>query len=255
MIVNEIREYPTIAIGCCLFERAPNYQAVISSIEGMAEVYPGTTEAFLYFSGADRAEAEREIERLSFRYRGLFDFSWGPNRGDEPKYRLALKSDAEFILTVDDDCTFGSRTMVHLMNVFKSLNGRAGSVNRVAAVGWFGSEIQRGVLLTPIEDRYGLTGSETQRVDYLGSCGSLYRREVLEDERLRRERWPEFIGSASDLWLSYLIQIHYRQEMYITGVEKCDLAECGHSLWLDSISARFASIVNRLVEGGWGGTV
>jgi hypothetical protein len=247
-----LRTYPPIAIGCCFYHRYPNYQNVIRSIEKMATRYPNAVDVFIYFSAESDEQAKRLIDRLTFRCPELFTFTAGPNRIDEPKYRAPLSSEAPFIVTLDDDCVFADDTLSVLMDAYNAnqLNGRGRC--ELAAVGWFGTELQNGRLLTPIEGRYALSHRETREVAYLGSCGALYSREVLSDERLRLENWPAFIGTASDAWISYLIQQHYRAPLFITSLDKQDLPEHGHSLWEDSISTQLPEIVQQLVSIGWG---
>jgi hypothetical protein len=247
-----VTPYPPIAIGCCFYRRYPNYQSVIRSIERMADQYQNNVEAFIYFSAESDAQASALVDRLYFRRRELFTLAAGPNRIDEPKYRAPLSSRAPFVVTLDDDCIFADDTLSVLMDTYNAvqLSGRRGGAS--AAIGWFGTELKDGQLLTPIEGRYALSGRETREVAYLGSCGSLYSREVLADERMRLENWPSYIGTASDAWLSYLIQRHYRAPLFITTLQKEDLPEYGHSLWEDSIAPQFASIVTRLVSAGWG---
>ena len=243
--------YPPIAIGCCFYKRSPNYQKVITSIENMATAYGNEVKAFIYLSGETDEGAQQEIGRISFRLREIFDFQFGPNRIDEPKYKLPLASEFPFIFTTDDDRIFGEDTLTILMDAYNQVQAKYPENGYLSPVGWFGTEIENGELMTPINDRYRLTPGELQQVDYIGSCGCLFRREVLEDETLRYENWPSFIGDASDVWLSYLIVRHYHTPIFITGVHTVPLPEHGHSLFEETISKNLPALVERLVADGW----
>lgn len=245
--------YPPIAIGCCFYKRFPNYQAVVSSIERMALNYANQVRAFIYFSGETEQSAREQIEMLRLEERGLFTFQSGPNRIDEPKYKLPLASEMPFVCTLDDDRVFGDDTLTILMDAYNEVQAIDPLRGRLAPIGWSGTVIEGTELLTPIEDRYNLAPRQLQKVDYVGSCGCLYRREILEDERLRLENWPDFIGYASDLWLSYLVARHHRSSTYITGLSRIELPEHGHSLWADEMSAMLPGLVEQLVSDGWKG--
>jgi len=242
--------YPAVAIGCCFYNRQPNYQQVISSIEKMATAYPGDVHAFVYLSGA--TSASRVVSRLTIRQPELFSFCHGPNALDEPKYQVPLRSVAEFILTIDDDCVFEADTVTRLMDAYRTLQVLDPQLNRLAAIGWFGTELVEGRLLTPIEGRYNLLEGELREVDYLGSCGALYRREVLDHPLLARKSWPEEIGAASDLWLSFLLRTIHRAPAYLIKLEITNLPEWGHSLWDDLNSNDFPAAVSYLTQRGWG---
>ncbi|MGA9347575.1 MAG: hypothetical protein WBW48_02060 [Anaerolineae bacterium] len=206
---------------------------------------------FIYFSGETMEYARKQIERITFEFREIFTFNSGPNRIDEPKYRLPLTSKMPFIFTVDDDIIFEDDILTILMDTYNDIQTLYPQNGHLSPVGWFGTVIENGQLMTPMEGRYNLVPGQIQQVDYLGSCGCLYRREILDDARLRYENWPSFIGSASDFWLSYLIIRYYHTPMFITGLHKKDLPEHGHSLWEDSISRELPGIVERLVSYGW----
>src|SRR6185436_3325050 len=102
-MIQSKNPYPPIAIGCCFYKRSPNYQKVITSIENMATAYGNEVKAFIYLSGETAESAEQEIRQINFERREIFDFQFGPNRIDEPKYRLPLASEFPFIFTTDDD--------------------------------------------------------------------------------------------------------------------------------------------------------
>lgn len=245
--------YPPIAIGCCFYKRFPNYQAIISSIERMAQNYPNEVMAYIYFSGETEESARAQMEALRFEDRELFNLQFGPNRIDEPKYKLPLAAKTPFICTLDDDRVFGEDTLNILMDAYNEVQTIDPERGRLAPVGWSGTEIKGSQLMTPIEDRYNLSPRQLQKVDYVGSCGCLYRREILEDERLRLENWPGYIGYASDVWLSYLVARHHRSSIYITGLNRVELPEHGHSLFADAMSDMLPGLVERLVADGWKG--
>jgi len=247
--------YPPVAIGCCFYKRFPNYQEIIRSIERMALNYASEVQAFIYFSGETEASAREQLEALRFENRELFTFQFGPNRVDEPKYRLPLASQMPFICTLDDDRVFGEDTLTILMDAYNEIQRIDPRRGRLAPVGWSGTVIEGAQLMTPVEDRYNLSPRQLQKVDYVGSCGCLYRREILEDERLRYENWPRYIGYASDVWLSYLVARHHQTSIYITGLNRVELPEHGHSLWADSMSEMLPGLVERLVSYGWKGNV
>lgn len=241
--------YPSVSIGCCFYNREPNYQLVVESIEAIAECYPGGVHAYIYFS--DQVDVASQLSRLIVRHPSTFTFACGPNRVDEPKYRLPLRSDTEFVLTLDDDCTFAPETLTILVDAYNELQRIDPRLNRLSPVGWFGTELVSGRLLLPIEGRYDLAKGELRRVDYIGSCGALFRRELLEDPRMERLNWPKAIGAASDLWLSFLISAKYRTPAYITRLSKVDLPEWGHALWDDINNRTFSAAVRSLVRRGW----
>jgi len=244
-------KYPPIAIGCCFFGRPNNYQAIISSIEKMAMAYNNEVRAFIYFSGETEVDAKAHIDSIKFEFRDIFTFKSGPNRLDEPKYRLPLASKMPFIFTADDDCIFEDDTLTILMDTYKDIQAIDPQHGFFSPVGWFGTIIKNGQLLVPIEGRYNLAPGEIQQVSYVGSCGCLYRREILKDKRLRYENWPVFIGAASDVWLSFLVSKYYKSPIFITGLHKADLPEHGHSLWEDSIAKELPRIIECLVSDGW----
>lgn len=244
-------EYPPIAIGCCFYKRPKNYQAIVSSIEKMAMVYKNKVQAFIYLSGETKQKTKEYIDSLKFEARDIFIFESGPQRLDEPKYKLPLASEAPFIFTMDDDLYFENNTLTILMDVYKNLQAANSLSTFLSPVGWFGTTIKNGRLMMPIEGRYNLASREIQKVDFVGSGGCLYRREVLEDKQFKYENWPAFIKTASDLWLSFLINVKYKSSAFITGLSKTDLPEHGHSLWEDINSKALPGIVNQLVSKGW----
>jgi hypothetical protein len=217
----------------------------------MALNYANEVRAFIYFSGETEESATEQVEALRFEDRELFTFQSGPNRIDEPKYRLPLAAKMPFVCTLDDDRVFGEDTLTILMDAYNEIQTIDLQRGRLAPVGWSGTVIEGGRLLTPIEDRYNLPPRQLQKVDYVGSCGCLYRREILEDERLRYENWPDFIGYASDVWLSYLVARHHHSSIYITGLNRVELPEHGHSLFADAMSDMLPGLVERLVADGW----
>lgn len=217
----------------------------------MAIAYGNEVKAFIYLSGETAESAQQEIGRISFTLREIFDFQFGPNRIDEPKYRLPLTSEFPFIFTTDDDRIFGKDTLTILMDAYNDVQAKYPQNGYLSPVGWFGTEIENGQLLTPINDRYNLVPGQLQQVHYIGSCGCLFKREVLEDETLRYENWPSFIGDASDVWLSYRIVRHYHTPIFITGVHTDPLPEHGHSLFEETISKNLPALVERLVSEGW----
>lgn len=243
--------YPPIAIGCCFYKRFPNYQAIVRSIERMALNYKNDVQAYIYFSGETEASARAQIDSLRFEKRELFIFGFGPNRIDEPKYKLPLASKMPFVCTLDDDRVFGEDTLTILMDAYNKVQTIDPERGRLSPVGWSGTEIEGAQLLTPVEDRYNLSPGQLQKVDYVGSCGCLYRREILEDDRLRFENWPDYIGYASDVWLSFLVSRDYQSSIYITGLNRVELPEHGHSLFQDSMSEMLPGLVKRLVSDGW----
>ena len=252
MNINTSTKYPPIAIGCCFYRRPNNYQAIIHSIEQMAFSYYGEVQAFIYFSGERQEIASTYIDKMKFEFRNMFTFDFGHNRLAEPKYMMPLISDKTFIFTIDDDCVFERNTLTVLMDTYQNIQDINYENSVYTPVGWFGTVLNNGELITPIEGRYNLRLGEIQQVDYLGSCGCLYRREILEDKQLIYENWPSFIGAASDLWLSFLIDTKYKVTMYITGLNKIDLPEFGHSLWDDHNKKEFQNIVKQLVLACWG---
>ncbi|MFL6336982.1 MAG: hypothetical protein ACJ754_27085 [Pyrinomonadaceae bacterium] len=219
----------------------------------MAMNYANEVRAFIYFSGETEESAREQVEALRFEDGELFSIHFGPNRIDEPKYRLPLAAGTPFICTLDDDRVFGEDTLTILMDAYNEVQKIDPQGGRLAPVGWSGTEIGGSQLLTPIEDRYNLSPGQLQKVDYVGSCGCLYRREILEDERLRLENWPDYIGYASDVWLSYLVARHHHSSIYITGLNRDELPEHGHSLFADSMSDMLPGLVERLVAEGWKG--
>lgn len=242
---------PPVAIGCCFYKRPGNYQAVISCIEGIAFEYYGTVKAYIYFSGENHDSAIEYIKRLRFTNRELFTFTYGENRFDEPKYTLPLQSGFDFIFTMDDDITFEYDTLKRIMNVYLRLCARDSQKYQFAPVGWFGTELVDGILQLPIEGRYHLPPGTIKEVDYLASCGCLYRREVFGGNHIHFENWPKFIGAASDLWISFLINTKFQSPLIITGVRKARLSEFGHSLWRDINKPIYPAIVENLVSMGW----
>ena len=225
---------------------------IIRSIEKMAMAYKNKVRAFIYFSGETKENTKTYVNNLKFESRDIFTFEYGPNRLDEPKYKIPLASKASFIFTMDDDLYFADNTLTILMDVYNSLQVVNSHKTFLSPIGWFGTIIKNGKLLMPIEDRYNLAPREIQKVDFIGSGGCLYRREILEDEQLKYENLPAFIKTASDLWLSFLLNVKYSAPAFITGLNKKDLPEHGHSLWEDINSKMLPRIVSRLVSKGWG---
>ena len=241
--------YPAVSIGCCFHKREANYQLVLESIERIADCYPGDAHAYIYLS--DESDAARLTSRFRLRKPSLFSFASGENRLDEPKYRLPLQSDAPFVLTLDDDCTFSADILTILVDAYHTLQQLDAYLYRLSPVGWFGTELEAEGLLVPIEGRYNLAPGEMQRVDYLGSCGALFPRELLADLRMDKANWPAAVGAASDLWLSFLLFSQHRTPAYITHLNMTPLPECGHSLWNDANSSIFPAAVRQLVQRGW----
>lgn len=244
-------KYPPIAIGCCFYKRPNNYQTIIRSIEKMAMAYKNKVQSFIYFSGENKQNTEIYINNLKFESRNIFTFEYGPDRFDEPKYKLPLASRAPFIFTTDDDLYFTDDTLTILMDVYNSLQVVNSHNTFLSPIGWFGTIIKNGKLMMPIEGRYNLAPREIQKVDFIGSGGCLYRREILQDKQFNYENWPAFIKTASDLWLSFLLNVKYKTLAFITGLNKKDLPEHGHSLWEDINSKMFPQMVSRLVSEGW----
>jgi hypothetical protein len=241
--------YPAVSVGCCFYRRSGNYQRVVGSLEDIAEAYSGPVEVFIYFSGATEDEMRATVDRLHFTKRNLFIFECGPNRVDEPKYRLPLRSTSDFIFTTDDDCLFAPDTLTSAMDTYHNVGSVFGCT--LSPVGWFGTDLQGAQLQMPIEGRFTLKSGEWRQVDYLGSCGCLYRREILSVDDLAFERWPEHLRYASDLWLSYLLAERYKTPAFVTRLEKEDLPECGYSLWEQHNRDCFGALVAELVTAGW----
>jgi hypothetical protein len=229
--------------------RPNNYQMVVESLEAIARAYAGRVEIFIYFSGASHVEMSGYLERLRFDNRSMFVFECGPNRIDEPKYRLPLRSNCNFILTTDDDCLFAPDTLSLLMDTYHTISARYGFP--LAPVGWFGTDLNDGQLLTPIEGRFPLKRGEWRQVDYLGSCCCLYRREILATSDFTLEKWPPQFRHASDLWLSFLLTARYKTPMFVTSLVKEDLPEHGVSLWEQHNREYFNAYVSELVALGW----
>jgi hypothetical protein len=222
---------------------------VVESLEAIAHEYVGPVEIFIYFSGASDDEMRETLDRLRFTDRTLFVFECGPNRIDEPKYRMPLRSNSDFIFTTDDDCLFAPDTLTVLMDTYHAISDFFGCP--IAPVGWFGTDLKGTRLLMPIEGRFPLKRGEWRQVDYLGSCGCLYRREILAARDFALEHWPEHLCHASDLWLSYLLAVRYKTPMFVTPLVKRDLPECGLSLWEQHNREKFDAYVSGLVALGW----
>lgn len=241
--------YPAVAVGCCFYGRPQNYQKVVSSLEEIGTVYDGSLEIFVYFSGLTEEEMHAALGRLHFTQRSIFVFECGPNRIDEPKYRLPLRSTSNFIFTTDDDCLFAPDTLTNLMDTYQDVVSASGCT--LSPVGWFGTDLQGTQLQMPIEGRFALKKGDWRQVDYLGSCGCLYRREILSVDELAFECWPKHLRHASDLWLSYLLAARFKTPAFVTHLEKEDLPEWGYSLWEQHNRDRYSTLVTDLVALGW----
>lgn len=241
--------YPAVAVGCCFYRRPENYQKVVSSLEKIAKVYDGPLEIFVYFSGSTEDDMHATLGQLKFTRRSIFVFECGPNRIDEPKYRLPLQSTSDFIFTTDDDCLFSPDTLTNLMDTYQDIVSVSGCT--LSPVGWFGTDLQGIRLQMPIEGRFALERGDWRQVDYLGSCGCLYRRELLSVDELAFECWPEHLRYASDLWLSYLLAARFKTPAFVTRLEKEDLPEYGYSLWEQHNRDRYDTLVTSLVALGW----
>lgn len=217
----------------------------------MAITYKNKVEVFIYFSDETRQTTKAYINSLNFKFRDIFTFDYGPNRFDNPKYKLPLASKASFIFTMDDDLYFADDTLTTLMNVYKKLQTTNTPSTFLSPIGWFGTVIKNRKLMMPIEGRYNLTTGETKKVDFIGSGGCLYRREILEDKQLNYKNLPDFIKTASDIWLSFLLDVKYKTPAFITRLKKIDLSEHGHSLWDDINSKILPQIINQLISMGW----
>ena len=68
----------------------------------MAMNYSNEGRVYIYFSGETAKFARDQIDKISFNFREIFIIESGPNRFDEPKYRLPLISEMPYIFTMDD---------------------------------------------------------------------------------------------------------------------------------------------------------